>query len=321
MNPFLWFFGGLVVATTTLWVSLAVHYHFRRPWMRFIASLIPWIIVGIAYFALPWFPWGLVVWAGLILAASLWFFALRPRVDLDWEVGMEILPQAEIQGDNLHVRNLRNSRYSETGSPTARYEERVYDLSKLNSIDYFLSHWSGPFMAHTMVSFGFSDGQYLCVSIEARRQKWQSYSPLWGLFRAYELMFIFGDERDLIWVRTNIRRENIYMYRLQLTPQHLNRLLLDYVHRLRSLRDKPKWYNSIYSNCTTNLFYEGNAKVPWSLKPMIFLNGLSAYALYQLGYIDGRLTFPELRSRSAIRERALAAGDIANISQTIRERT
>ena len=85
-------------------------------------------------------------------------------------------------------------------------------------------------MAHTLVSFGLDDEQLLCVSVEARRERWQSHAPLWGIFRAYHLIFILGDERDIVRLRTNIRRDRVYMYRLRLPPEHLRRLLLTAAH-------------------------------------------------------------------------------------------
>ena len=149
-------------------------------------------------------------------------------------------------------------------------------------------------------------------------QRWQSYSPLWGLFRSYQLMFVLGDERDIVRLRTNIRRERVYMYRLRLPPEHLRRLLLDYVSRVEMLATQPAWYNSVTSNCTTNLFYHGHATVPWWMKLGIFLNGFSARTMYRLGFLSDSLPFKELQARSDIRERALAAGDAADFSQQIR---
>jgi hypothetical protein len=263
-------------------------------------------------------PWALAVWFGLLAITIGWWYTLRPGADRDWAVGMEVLPRAEIVGETLHVRNFRNSSYTAAGAPTPRYEEKTYDLTKLSSIDYFLSHWSGPVMAHTLVSFGFEDGQFLCVSVEARRARWQRYSPLWGLFRSYELMFVLGDERDIVRLRTNIRRERVYMYRLRFPPQNLRRLLLDYVRRIELLAAQPHWYNTVTSNCTTNLFYQGHAPVPWWMKPNILLNGLSARAMYRLGFLGDSVPFKELQAVCAIRERALAAGDAADFSQQIR---
>ena len=131
-------------------------------------------------------------------------------------------------------------------------------------------------------------------------------------------MFVLGDERDILRLRTNIRRERVYMYRLRLPPQNLRQLLLDYVRRIEMLAIQPHWYNSVTSNCTTNLFFQGHANVPWWMRPDIFLNGLSARAMYRLGFLDDSVPYRELQARCAIRERALAAGDAADFSQCIR---
>ena len=320
MTPLAWLFVGLVVIPTTIWIALAIYCHVRRPWSRWFVSFVPFAVVGASLGVLPLVPWALAVWFGSLVLTFAWWFSLRPRSDRDWAVGMDVLPRAEIVGDTLLVRNFRNFKYTPSGEPIPRYEERTYDLARLSSLDYFLAHWSGPVMAHTLASFGFDDGQFLCVSIEARRQRWQSYSPLWGLFRSYELMFVLGDERDIVRLRTNVRSEDVYMYRLLLPPQDLRRRLLDYVSRIEILAAQPEWYNSVTSNCTTNLFYHRHANVPWWLKPHIFLNGLSARAMYRLGYLDNSLPYRELQARCAIRERALAAGDAADFSQQIRAR-
>lgn len=320
MNSISAAFIGFLVISTSIWIALAVHYHFRSAWQRYLASLVPLVVVGTSLAFLPLVPWVLAVWAGLLVVALGWWFSLRPRADGDWAVGMTVLPRAEIIGNNLKVRNFRNFDYTAEGKVIQRYEERTYDLSKLISLDYFLTHWSGPMMAHTLVSFGFDDGQYLCVSVEARRERWQSYSPLWGIFRAYQLMFVLGDERDIVRVRTTIYKNRVFMYRLRLTPEHLCRLLLDYVARIETLAIQPAWYNSVSSNCTTSLFYrgQGHAKVPWSMKPGILLNGFSAHTLYRLGFISDVLPFKKLQARSNICERALASGDGDDYSQQIR---
>jgi hypothetical protein len=311
-------FIALVVVPTTIWIALAVHYHARLSWQRWLLSCIPLIIVGASLNLLPLIPWALAIWFGVLVITIVWFFSLRTRLDGDWKVGMEVLPRAEIVGDTLHIRNFRNFSYPESGDPVKRYEERSYDLTKLSSLDYFLAHWSGPVMAHTLVSFGFEDGQFLCVSVEARLRRWQTYSPLWGLFRSYQLSFVLGDERDIVRLRTNIRREKVYLYRVRFTPQQLRRLLLDFVSRIETLATRPGWYNSVTSNCTTNLFYHNHAPVPWWLKPSIFLNGLSAQAMYRLGFVDKSLPYRELQGRCDIGERALAAGDAEDFSEQIR---
>jgi hypothetical protein len=312
-------FIALVVLPTTIWSALAVHYRSRHAWLRWLLSLLPLAIVGVSLWTLPLVPWALAVWLVLMAIMFALWLTLRPKSEADWAEGMQVLPRAEVIGDTLLFRNFRDFRYSSTGEPLPRYEVRSYELSRLASLDYFLSHWSGPIMAHTLVSFGFDDGQFLCVSVEARRERWQAYSPIWGLFRSYPLMFVVGDERDIVRLRTNVRRERVYMYRLRLSPEHLRRLLLDYVERIERLSAQPAWYNSVTSNCTTNLFYRGHANVPWWRKLGIFLNGFSSRTMYRLGYLDDSVPYPELQARCDIRERAIAADDAENFSQQIRQ--
>ena len=311
-------FAGIVLSTT-MGLTLAIHAHVRGPGPGRFASLVPPVVVGVSLGLLPLRPWALAVWSGLLLVTILWWRSLRPKSGGDWKTGMDVLPHAELVGDVLRIRQFRNFRYTASGDPLPLYEERTFDLTKLRSLDYFLAHWSGPVIAHTLVSFGFDDGQFLVVSVEARLERRQSYSPLRGMFRSYEIIFVIGDERDIIGLRTNIRRERVYLHRVRMPPQEVRQLLVDYLARAAALEDRPEWYNSVTSNCTTNLFYHGRRnRVPWWLTPHIFLNGLSARAMYLRGFLDNSLPFKELQARSDVSERALAAGDEADFSQQIR---
>jgi len=308
----------LVIVPTTVWVALAVHYRFQRFGLRIVVSLVPLAIVGASLALLPLFPWALVVWLTLFVAALTWWFTLVPRTDRDWAWGLDVLPRIERVGDTIHVRRCRNFSYTAAGEPIPRYEDRTFDLTRLRSVDYLLAHWSGQTMAHTLVSFGFDDGRYLAVSVEARRRRWQRYSPLWGLFRSYELIFVLGDERDIVRLRTTVRRERVYLYRVQLPPEKLRSLLDDYLERAERLATRPEWYNSVTSNCTTNLFYHRLHRIPWWLMPGIFLNGLSGRIMYRLGFLGRDLPFKELQARSEIRDKFPTADDDTDFSQRIR---
>jgi hypothetical protein len=312
-----WFTGFLVIPTT-IWIALVIHCHVRRPGVRWVASLLLLIMAAASLGPLPMRPWATLVWCMLVIATIKCWFSLRPRSDRDWKSGMDVLPHVELAGDVLRIGQFRNFRYTASGEPLPHYEERTFDLTKLASLDYFLSHWSGPVIAQTLVSFGFDDGAFLVVSVEARLERGESYSPLRGLCRSYELIFVLGDERDTIGLGTNICRERVYLYRVRMPPAEVRRLLVGYLAHAAKLEERPEWYNSITSNCTTNLFYHRGHRVPWWLRPHIFLNELSARAMYVRGFLDNGLPFAELQSRSEILGRALAAGDAADFSEQIR---
>ncbi len=307
---------GLVLISTA-WMALAVHYHAPQRWLRWTWSLLSVLVVLGSFTWLPRYPWALVIWSSSLLLTLIWWTTRKPRSDRDWAPGLDRMPSVQLDGDRLTIHDFRNFNYA-AGQATTGYETRTFDLTRLRSLDYFLSHWSGPIMAHTLVSFGFDDGSYLALSVEARRQRWQIYSPLWGLFRAYELIYVLGDERDIVRLRTSVRHERVYMYRLKLTAERIRLLLVDYVQQAESLASVPQWYNSVTSNCTTNLFYHRHRQTRGWLKPGIFLNGLSAFTLYRLGFLADQLPFAKLHAQSLIHE-AEGAGDVtADFSQRIR---
>ena len=130
----------------------------------------------------------------------------------------------------------------------------VQILSKLVSIDLIADYWAGEAIAHTMVSFGFSDGQFLVWSIEMRRLKTQSYSAVAGFFKHAELVILAGDERDMIRLRTNVRPEDLRLYRLRSSPEVARRALLTYVDEANELAKEPRWYDTATTNCTTVVF-------------------------------------------------------------------
>ena len=141
---------------------------------------------------------------------------MAPSNERDWEADVAKLAYAEIEGDNVTVRNIRNFAYrSETDYTPAWYDKR-FDLSTLEGVDLVAVYWMGPAIAHTFVSFAFAGGEHLAISIETRKEKGEGYSTLKGFFRQYELFYVAADERDVIRLRTNYRRdppEDVYVYR------------------------------------------------------------------------------------------------------------
>ncbi len=191
---------ALVVIPTTMWVASAISLSRvgAGPYGDVSRRPCHWSSWGRASAYLPMRPWVLAVWCGVLSVATLWWLSLRPKSDRDWKPGMGVLPHIEPAGDVLSSAISAISGNGASGEPLPQYEERTFDLTKLSTLDYFLAHWSGPAIGDTMVSFGFDDGQYLVVSVEARRRRGQPYSALRGLYKSYELIYIIGDEGDII---------------------------------------------------------------------------------------------------------------------------
>ena len=188
------------------------------------------------------------------------------------------------------------------------------------SAHLFLVYWGSPNIAHTMLSFGFKDGNYVCFSIETRKEKGEEYSPVKGFFRQYEQLYVVADERDVVRLRTNYRKEDVYLYRLQIPPAFSRKVFLDYLGTVNSLYQQAEWYNALTANCTTSIRqhtvpYNPDAKFDWR----IIVNGYLDEMIYQRGLVVTNLSFAELKQRSYINPKAQATTPEQDFSLQIRQ--
>lgn len=214
------------------------------------AWLVLWGFGALQQRMLPIFAGGLV----LMLALLAWWVTIEPQADRDWAPDVAYLVEIDNdknQPDIVHLRNVRNFSWRSETDFTPRWEARSYDLSQLESVDVGLSYWMGPAIAHTLVSFGFADGQHLVFSIEIRKERHEQFDPLAGFFKQYELALVAADERDILAVRTNVRGEQVHLYRVNLSPEDMRALFLAYARQASLLAFAPRWYDTLTANCTT----------------------------------------------------------------------
>jgi hypothetical protein len=311
----LWGVAGLV----TLWAVAALYLDVRIAWLRLPLAVVYALGMLAVWVRVPR-PWKLAVTAmgfGVVLA---WWLGLQPSNNRDWRPDVAQLPYAEISGQQVTLHGIRDCDYRTETDYTVHYRDQTFDLDQLRSVDLFLVTWGSPDIAHTMVSFGFTAGDYVCFSIETRMVQGQSYSALLGFFRQFELAYIVADERDVVRLRTNYRQaEEVCLYRLRVTPAEGRHLLLDYLRRVNELHAQPKWYNAVTENCTTAIRTQGTAedRLPWDWRMLI--NGHLDEMLYERGLIATNLPLAELKQLSNINARAHAAGSAADFSRLIRQ--
>jgi len=241
----------------------------------------------------------------------------------EWAPEQAVLPYAEINGGIATIHSIRNFEYRSARDFTPRYYDRTIPIADVVSVDFIVvpfTKWLG--IAHTFVSFGIKDGTYLAVSVEARRQVGQRYSPLKGLFGVYGLIYVIADERDVIYLRTNIWKSNAYLYPIRATPQKVQRLFVEMLLRANKLKELPERYNSLTNSCTVNLVRHINTvtpkRVPLSIRMM--LSWSTDTLAYTLGLIDSPRPLKEIRDAHRITGRALRAGYAADFSNKIRGR-
>ena len=250
------------------------------------------------------------------------FLRIPASNDRDWQPDVSVTPHATVNGDLVTIHGVRNFDYRSESDFTPRWEDRTYDLRKLDSVDIIAVYWAGKAVAHIMVSFGFQDQDYLAVSIETRKEKGESYSTLAGFFRQYELYYVVADERDVIRVRTTYRQpqEDVYIYRMRAPQRNIRRSFLDYIQAMNDMCVHPRFYNTLTTNCTTTILM--HTRINPESPPMSWKVLLSGYVpdyLYELGRIDTAKPFADLEKLSRVNERAHAADKDASFSQHLRQ--
>lgn len=263
----------------------------------------------------------LLAYAGLFALVLLWWLSLTPSNDREWIADVARPAWAEFDasdGDRVTVHNVRNFDYRSETDWDERWETRTYDLSQIEGVDIFFSHWSGPTIAHTIMSWQFANSLPLAVSIETRKEVGEAYSAVLGFFRQFEVYYVVADERDVVRLRSNFRGEDVYLYQLTLPPEQARALLLDYLAQINRLAEQPRWYNAFSYNCTTgirqHMAHIGGGARDWR----ILVNGRLPELGYERGTVNTSLPFEELKRRAAIGERARAAGDAPDFSARIR---
>jgi hypothetical protein len=308
-----------VLGSATLWAAAALYFDGRISWLRVPLALI-YALGILAVWIFVRRPWKMVVTAVGFLIILGWWFSLQPANDRDWLPDVTVLPYADIHGNQITIHNIRNCDYRTETDYTVQHYDKTCDLDALRTADLYLVTWGSPHIAHTMISFGFTNGDYVCFSIETRKEKGEDYSAVKGLFRLFELTYIIADERDLVRLRTNYRKdEEVNLYRLQVTPEQARKLFLEYLHRANDLHEHAEWYNALTDNCTTAIRTQRDIadRAPWDWRMLI--NGHLDEMLYEHGTIVTNLPFAELKKTSNINARAKAADQAVDFSQQIRK--
>ncbi|MDZ7651868.1 MAG: DUF4105 domain-containing protein [Burkholderiaceae bacterium] len=318
---------GLLILLGGAWSALALNVSGPPALRAALAAgaAIVTVAAVIALFLRRW-RWRMAAVFGAVFAATLaWYFGIAPSNDRDWVAENVRLAYASVDGDVVTVHNVRNFDYRSESDFTPAYYDKRYDLAKLQGVDLVATYWMGPAVAHIMLSFEFAGGEHLAVSIETRKEKGESYSTVNGFFRQYELYYAVADERDLIRLRTNYRKdppEQVYVYRLKGTPEAARRVFMTYVQAINQLKERPYFYNSLTTNCTTTIWMHSVVNpghVPFSWK--ILASGYVPQYLYEQGRLDDRgLSFEELQRQSLVNARAQQADQAPDFSRRIRAR-
>ena len=313
-----WFVLGLL----SLWAMAALYIDVRLATLRLPLTILYAVILVAIFLKYKLRVPSMLLCFGCFCVVLTWWLNLEPTNAAAWRPDVDRTAWVQLDGDRMVIHNLRNCAYRTETEYSNCWSDRTVNLSDLRGVDLFFTTWGVRWIGHPIVSFQFGDDQHVAFSIEARYKYGQAYSAILGFFRQYELIFVVADERDVIRLRTNFRKdEEVFLYRARMGPQSASAIFLTYVQYLNHLKDHPEWYNALTRNCTTTLDRQIASEVaqpqPWNYQ--ILVNGTLDELLYDRGRLvtDG-LAFRDLKSLAHINAIAKAGNNYADFSAIIR---
>lgn len=258
----------------------------------------------------------------IALFALTYLFVLRqPTNQNDWQTGTEILPIFHINGSIVTVNNIRDYHYATDKSVSQNYISRQFQSDQISQVWFVVepfSKWNG--IAHTYLVFDFDDGQTVAVSVEARMTKQQQFSPFMGAFNQYQLIYLWGTEKDLTVRRVLVENNKLQMYRLKLSAEAKQQLFLQLAETSHQLEKTPRFYNTLISNCTNELAYAANQvkanSIPWNIG--YIFPGYALSELYKLGFIETTDGLDQLIQNNDITAFVRSNYDSNNFSKDLR---
>ena len=314
--------GLFVMILLATWGCIALWYQVPGGRALKSASAALWTALSAALMVALWqqrFATAVLGFAAAFGVLLIWWRSLTPCNNRLWAHDVAEMTTGAVSGDRVTLQNVRNFDWHTNTDYTQRWETRSYDVQYLRSVDLILSYWSSRAIAHVLISFGFEGGDHVVFSVEIRRRKGQEFSEVGGFFKEFELSIIAADERDVIRVRTNVRGEDDYLYRIRLPISAMRSLFLAYVNQANSLVEAPRFYNTIKVNCTTLVYHMMShilGHLPWDYR--LLLSGYLPAYLYRVGGLDARYTLEELRAIGRITEPAKKSDRSATFSADIR---
>jgi hypothetical protein len=302
---------SLSILLSGLWASFALWYQLPLGDVGRGIAISLWLAFAVLMLILAFRRHAMIATALYALAFAgllVWWQTIEPRLDRDWAPDVSRTVTGTLDGNIATLANVRNFDWQTPDKATERWETRSYDLSKLSSLDIVLSYWGMDAIAHTLVSFGFSDGTHVVFSVEIRRERTESFSEIGGFFKLFELAFIAADEADIVKLRTNVRHEDVYFYPIGVAAADRQALFLAYIGAANDLAKKPSFYNTITANCTTVVFdlarmIEPSVPTDWR----IILSGYLPEYFAEHGVLAWPKPYGDLRAKAAISARAQAA--------------
>jgi hypothetical protein len=320
-STFLQVMGWLMLALLLAWVVGAVVFDLPGGWMGQVLAAL--LIPGSVSAAIWWRPRWKAALAIALMGLAVWvgWLQLNPSNDRDWLPELAEEAWAEVNGDEVTVHQVRDFDYRSVTDFTSHWKTRTVKLSQITGMDIAITFWGSEIMAHPILSFQFADDSPLAFSIETRKEKGEAYSAVGGFYRQFELLYVAAEERDVMRLRTHIRKgENLFLYRTTLSAEQARQRFMEYVNAMNYLKEHPAWYNAITLNCTTAIRAQRaeSRRMAWDWR--ILVNGKFDQLLYDRGMLEAQgLSFERLKRAAYVDPLQVPAVAGSDYSKAIRQ--
>lgn len=295
-------FQLLLAAGLIAWIALAVHFQFSPPFAWVAQALLAAVAL-----CLLWLFWqrrwrgGWIAMALAFAVAALWWGSIAPREERDWRPEVAYNVTATESGGTVTLEHVRNFDWMTETEAVERWETRTVNPDDITSVDVILSVWDSPEIAHTLVSFGFGDGQHIVFSTEIRKEKDEDFTSIGGFFKQFELVVIAADERDIVRLRTDVRGEEVSLYPLDIRPEMRKELFLSFLALGNELSARPAWYNTITANCTTVPYHLVRRLTDRAVPDLrVLLSGRLPSYLHELGVLRPDMKLEDVIARARV---------------------
>lgn len=223
----------------------------------------------------------------------------------NWRADYSRLPSVAEHDGLYRLTSIRNWDYAEDGTVTREaWIEAEIDPDALAQAYFLVEPFGGvDAIAHTMLGFTFVDGSAYVASIEARREVGEAYSAVKAaVFPIFEYIFVWTTERDMFGNSEFMAGDALYRYALDIPLEQQKAVLRAMLAETADIEAQPRWYNTLFSNCTNVLARTVNKIAPDAvpLNKAWFLTGYADEFLYEQGVISNARSFEDTSAAAHI---------------------
>jgi len=229
-----------------------------------------------------------------------------------WRIEQSRAPRVAVHRNAVEVTDARRFTWRTERDFDPAWFDASYDLAHLDRMAFYLVPLNARgSTAHVFVSFGFGPETWLVVSVEARRRPDEGYRLLSAFRRRYELIYVIGDERDIVGKRAWADKAPVYCYPVKISPDALRRFFLATINRAEQVASNPELYGLFSNSCSTNVALNAQrAGSAVRINLDILLSGTMDRLAYAMDVFDTDLTFAEAKRAARVDERLRALNDV-----------